>query len=137
MAGHHLPLVRKERNAIIPACFFQYITVGLHVPQDNGTVFPAMSLFLTVCQDITAHGIGFPLSIIGTHHSQCIFRGVRFHRCSKKLCVQLLQYRGSSTDLSHGMHNRLWVPSHHISVGLPNSEIHRPLATMYLFLQGG
>ena len=49
MASHHLPLIREERNAIIHASFFQYITIRLHVPQYNGTVFPAMFLFLTIC----------------------------------------------------------------------------------------
>ena len=70
MASHHFPLVREERNAIVHASFFQHITIRLHIPQDNGAVFPAMSLFLAICQNHTTYRIGFPLSIVGIHHSQ-------------------------------------------------------------------
>ena len=87
MTSHHLPLVRKERNTIIHTRFFQYITIGLHVPQDNGAVLPAMSLFLAICQNLTTYRIGFPFSIIGTHHGQRIFGGVCFHRSPEKLYI--------------------------------------------------
>ena len=95
-----------------------------------------MPLFLTICQYLTTYCIGLPLSIVGTHHGQRIFGGIRFHRCFKKLCVQLLQHRCPSIDGVHIMHYCLWIPSHHISVRLPNTEIHRSLATVHLFLQG-